>query len=71
MCRVEYKVWQAQRLSIKPGLTCIWQTSGRSTIKFDDWMRMDMRYIRTQDFTADVKLITKTVAVVIKGDGAY
>ncbi len=67
----KYKVWQAQRLSIKPGLTCIWQTSGRSAIKFDDWMRMDMRYIRTQDFTADVKLITKTVAVVIKGDGAY
>jgi lipopolysaccharide/colanic/teichoic acid biosynthesis glycosyltransferase len=67
----KYKVWQAERLSVKPGLTCIWQTSGRSAIKFDDWMRMDRRYISSQNFAADVKLIAKTVAVVIKGDGAY
>ncbi len=66
-----YRQWQAQRLAVKPGLTCIWQTSGRSTIQFDDWMRMDMRYMKSQGFVADVKLITKTVSVVIKGDGAY
>jgi lipopolysaccharide/colanic/teichoic acid biosynthesis glycosyltransferase len=66
-----YKLWQARRLSVKPGLTCIWQTSGRSTIKFDDWMRMDMRYIKSQGVALDVKLITKTVSVVVRGDGAY
>jgi lipopolysaccharide/colanic/teichoic acid biosynthesis glycosyltransferase len=66
-----YRVWQAQRLAVKPGLTCIWQTSGRSNIKFEDWMRMDVRYIQSQSVTLDVGLITKTVLVVVRGDGAY
>ncbi len=67
----QYKKWQAQRLSVTPGLTCIWQISGRNHIKFDDWMRMDIRYIRARSLWLDLVLILKSFSVVLKGTGAY
>jgi lipopolysaccharide/colanic/teichoic acid biosynthesis glycosyltransferase len=41
----KYERWQIRRLSMKPGITCIWQVSGRNSVSFDDWMKMDMEYI--------------------------
>ena len=68
---VQYKVWQRSRLAIKPGLTCLWQVSGRSEIGFEDWVRMDIWYARNQNFFTDLWLLIKTPWTVITGRGAY
>ena len=68
---LKYEPWQLRRLSVTPGLTCIWQTSGRSNICFDEWMKMDLQYIDQWSYGLDIKLILKTIAVVLKADGAY
>ena len=52
-----------ERLEVKPGLTCIWQISGRNNIDFEDWMKLDIKYVRERSFTLDIKLILKTVLV--------
>ena len=67
---VQYEAWQRRRLSVRPGLTCIWQVSGRNEISFDDWMYLDMRYIDHWSFAEDLGLILKTVPVVLTGKGA-
>ena len=68
----EYEPWHRMRLSVTPGLTCIWQVSGRSNISFEGQMRLDNDYIRQGGKIADdIKLILKTFKVVFKGDGAY
>lgn len=66
-----YADWQMRRLSIQPGLTCIWQTSGRSNISFEEWMRMDLHYIDHWNIILDIKLILKTILVVVTAEGAY
>jgi exopolysaccharide biosynthesis polyprenyl glycosylphosphotransferase len=66
----QYEPWQRRRLSVRPGLTCIWQVSGRNQISFEDWMYLDMRYIDHWSLTADFNLILKTVPVVLTGKGA-
>jgi len=66
-----YKPWQRRRLSLRPGLTCIWQVTGRSYIGFEDWMKLDLEYIDNWSVLLDFKLILKTIPAVIKGDGAY
>lgn len=63
--------WQKRRLSIKPGLTCIWQVRGRSRVTFEEWIRMDLRYIRTQSFFLDVLLLVLTVPAVLLRRGAH
>ena len=63
--------YQAQRLLVKPGLTCIWQVSGRSDTSFDELIEMDLEYIRNQSLWLDIKLILKTVVVVVTHNGAY
>lgn len=68
---VQYEDWQLRRLSVQPGLTCIWQTSGRSKLTFEEWMRMDLQYIDQWNLRLDMKLLLKTVKVVITADGAY
>jgi exopolysaccharide biosynthesis polyprenyl glycosylphosphotransferase len=65
-----YEGWQRRRLSVRPGLTCVWQVSGRSEVSFQDWMLLDMRYIDHWSFARDVGLILKTVPVVLTGRGA-
>ena len=50
----QYEPWQRRRLSVKPGLTCLWQVSGRSEIDFEDWMRMDLWYVRHQSWSTDL-----------------
>jgi exopolysaccharide biosynthesis polyprenyl glycosylphosphotransferase len=65
-----YEGWQRRRLSVRPGLTCIWQVSGRNQISFQDWMFLDMRYIDHWSLSEDVSLILQTFPVVLMGKGA-
>jgi lipopolysaccharide/colanic/teichoic acid biosynthesis glycosyltransferase len=62
--------WQRQRLQVTPGLTCIWQVSGRSQVSFAEWVRMDLRYIRTCTLGHDLKLLAQTIPAVILRRGA-
>ena len=55
---------------MKGGLTCYWQCSGRSNIMFDEWVELDLRYIREQSLKTDVKILWKTARAVLQGDGA-
>ncbi|MCU1280666.1 MAG: Undecaprenyl-phosphate galactosephosphotransferase, partial [bacterium] len=66
----KYEPWQRRRLSVAPGLTCVWQTSGRNKIGFDQWIRMDLAYIDSWSVLQDVRLLLKTVPVVLTGYGA-
>jgi exopolysaccharide biosynthesis polyprenyl glycosylphosphotransferase len=62
---------QRRRLSVKPGLTCLWQISGRNKIKnFDDWVQLDLRYIDNWSLMLDLEILLKTIPVVILGFGA-
>lgn len=66
----EYTAYQVQRLCVKGGLTCYWQCSGRSNVGFDEWMDMDIQYIKDRSTWTDIKIIFKTVKAVLKRDGA-
>ena len=66
-----YSMIERQRLSVVPGLTCIWQVSGRSEIPFPKQVLMDIDYIQQRSMSNDVKLIAKTLPAVIRGRGAY
>ncbi len=68
---VKYDVWQRRRLSVRPGLTCLWQVSGRCEVEFEDWVRMDLWYVKNQSFKTDLKLLAKTPLSVLSGRGAY
>lgn len=61
---------QRKRFSVVPGITCMWQTSGRSDLSFDDWLRLDLKYIESWSFWLDIKILFKTIPVVLKGSGA-
>ncbi|HEY6910652.1 MAG TPA: sugar transferase [Myxococcales bacterium] len=67
---LKYEAWQRRRLSVRPGLTCIWQVSGRNQISFEDWMLLDMQYIDHWSLARDFQLIFRTIPVVITGRGA-
>ena len=66
----DYEWWQRRRLSMKPGITCLWQVSGRNDIGFDQWMRLDLAYIDNWSLWLDIKLLFKTVPAVVLGRGA-
>ncbi|MGQ1946393.1 sugar transferase [Geofilum sp. OHC36d9] len=66
---VEYERWQLRRLSMKPGITCIWQVSGRNNIPFEEWMKMDLEYIDNWSLKLDFVLFLKTIRTMLKGDG--
>ena len=66
----KYEAWQRRRLSVRPGLTCIWQVSGRDQIGFEEWMHLDMRYVDEWNLWLDMSLIAATVPVVLTGRGA-
>ena len=66
----QYTPYQMQRLLVKPGLTCIWQVSGRNNIGFDDWVDMDIEYIQNRSLWLDIKLIFKTVGVLFGDENA-
>lgn len=66
----QYEPWQRRRLSIRPGITCLWQVSGRNDISFEKWMYLDMQYIDHWSLALDIKLILKTIPAVLHGRGA-
>lgn len=65
-----YDRWQRRRLSMKPGITCIWQVSGRNELSFETWMQLDLEYIDNWSLGLDFKILCKTVYVVATGYGA-
>lgn len=65
-----YQPWQHRRLSMKPGITCLWQVSGRNELDFDRWMALDLKYIDTWSPMLDLKILLKTVPAVLSGRGA-
>ena len=66
----KYEGWQRRRLSMKPGITGLWQVKGRNTIDFQQWMKLDLEYIDNWSFWLDVKILLRTIPVVIWGKGA-
>ncbi|MEM9352746.1 MAG: sugar transferase [Planctomycetota bacterium] len=62
--------WQRRRLDVVPGLTCIWQVRGRSSVTFAQWVRMDLEYVRSMSLWNDVKILLQTVPSVISRKGA-
>ncbi len=65
----EYDWWQRRRLSVRPGITCIWQVWGRNKVSFSRWMEMDLYYIDNWSLWMDLKLMARTVQTVLKGTG--
>ncbi len=66
----KYEVWQRRRLSMKPGLTCLWQVNGRNNVDFGKWMKLDLEYIDNWSLGLDFKILLKTVPVVLFSIGA-
>lgn len=67
----KYSLAHRRRLAIKPGITCIWQISGRAEIDFSGQVQLDVNYIENLSFWMDVKILARTVPAVISGKGAY
>ena len=63
--------YQRQRELVKPGITCYWQISGRNDISFEQWIELDFKYIREQNFWTDLKILLKTVPAVLSTRGGY
>ncbi len=61
---------QRKRFSVKPGLTCIWQISGRSNLSFEKWLELDLEYIENWSLGLDMKILLKTIPVVLLSKGA-
>jgi len=63
--------WQRRRFSVRPGLTCLWQIAGRSSIPFETWMQLDLQYIDRWSFWLDLRILMRTIPAVLKGFGAF
>lgn len=66
----EFEDWMMRRFEIKPGLTCYWQVYGRNNIDFENWMRLDIKYLEERSFWVDIKLIFKTFFVLFGDENA-
>src|SRR6202140_3351210 len=62
--------WQKRRFSVKPGLTCLWQVSGRSNLSFDQWMQLDLQYIDTWSLKLDARILLRTIPAILMARGA-
>jgi exopolysaccharide biosynthesis polyprenyl glycosylphosphotransferase len=62
--------WQKRRFSVKPGLTCLWQVSGRSNLSFDQWMQLDLQYIDTWSLELDARILLRTIPAILLARGA-
>lgn len=67
----QFDEWMYKRLEVKPGLTCYWQVSGRNNIDFEDWMKLDVKYVEEKNLWIDIKLICKTVFVLFGDKNAH
>jgi exopolysaccharide biosynthesis polyprenyl glycosylphosphotransferase len=62
--------WQRRRFSVKPGITCLWQVQGRSSISFEKWMELDLQYIDKWSLWLDLQILAQTIPAVLRGSGA-
>jgi exopolysaccharide biosynthesis polyprenyl glycosylphosphotransferase len=67
----QYKRWQRRRLSVRPGITCIWQISGRNEIDFDRWMELDLQYIDGWSLWRDLQICLRTIPALLTARGAH
>jgi lipopolysaccharide/colanic/teichoic acid biosynthesis glycosyltransferase len=67
----QYEEWMLRRLDVTPGITCIWQISGRSDTNFEQWMRMDLEYVEHRSLGRDIVILLRTIPAVLFGRGAY
>ena len=67
----QYRPGDLVRLQVKPGLTCLWQVSGRSNVGFDQWMELDRQYVRQMSLWLDLSILARTVGAVLSMRGAY
>ena len=67
---LQYDGWERRRLSVKPGLTCLWQVNGRNRIDFEEWMKLDLEYIDNWSLKKDAEILIKTIPAVLRGTGA-
>ena len=67
---MKFEPWMLKRLEVKPGLTCYWQVSGRSSIGFEEWMELDCKYVKDRSILLDLKLIFKTFFVLFGDEDA-
>ncbi len=65
-----FEPWQHRKLSVKPGLSCLWQINGRNEVDFEHWMKMDLQYIDRWSLKEDARILIKTIPAVFKGKGA-
>ena len=66
----QYESWARRRLSVRPGITCLWQVSGRNSINFNQWMELDLAYIDNWTLGLDMRILLKTIPAVLAGKGA-
>lgn len=66
-----FNTWMLKRFEVKPGLTCYWQVSGRNNITFNDWMKLDIKYVEERNLFIDIKLILKTVLLLLGDKNAF
>ncbi|WP_349393357.1 sugar transferase, partial [Clostridium perfringens] len=66
----KFEPWMLERLEVKPGLTCYWQVMGRNDIDFEDWMKLDIKYVHDRNLWLDIKLIFKTFFVLFGDESA-
>lgn len=65
-----YTLHEAQRMIVQPGLTCYWQTKGRTRLTWEEWLELDLAYIKDMSLTTDILLILRTMPVIIHGEGS-
>ncbi|MGL5087537.1 MAG: sugar transferase [Clostridium sp.] len=68
---MQFETWMFERLAVKPGLTCFWQVAGRNNIDFEDWMKLDIKYVKEKSFLLDIVLIFKTFFVLFGDENAH
>jgi lipopolysaccharide/colanic/teichoic acid biosynthesis glycosyltransferase len=66
-----YDDFALRRLSVKPGITCLWQINGRSNVSFETWMELDNAYIDTWSPLLDLTIVARTIPAVLRGEGAH
>jgi lipopolysaccharide/colanic/teichoic acid biosynthesis glycosyltransferase len=64
------EAWQKRRFSVKPGLTCLWQVSGRSNLSFEQWMQLDLDYIDQWSLKLDASILLRTIPAIVLARGA-
>ena len=67
----QFDSWMFKRLTVRPGLTCYWQVSGRNNIDFEDWMKLDVKYVEERNLWIDIKVRFKTVGVLFGDKNAH